>query len=150
VPDSIADPARARVGAFTAIASVLFAGLATGALWCLLSLGLRRGEVLLILPLAAGVGVYFRWLGLVGARGAVCAIASILLAFAYAQYLFAAVRIAQMLGFPLRSTLFSMDAGLAWQAMRANVGALDFVVLLLAVVIGVGITTLPRLEATRR
>jgi len=140
VPVSIAAPAPARVGVFTAVASVLFAGLATGALWCLLSLGLRRGEVLLILPLAALVGVYFRWLGLVGVRGALCAGASILLGFAYAQYLFAAVRIAQMLGFPLRSTLFSMDAGLAWQAMRANVGAMDFVVLLSALVIAVGMT----------
>jgi len=147
VPDSIADPARARVGTFTAIASVLFAGLASGALWCLLSLGLRRGEVLLILPLAAGVGVYFRWLGLVGARGAVCAIGAILLAFAYAQYLFAAVRIAQMLGFPLRSTLFSMDAGLAWQAMRANLGVTDFVVLAAALAIGVGTTLTARARA---
>ena len=147
MPDSIADPARARVGTFTAIASVLFAGLASGALWCLLSLGLRRGEVLLILPLAFGVGVYFRWLGLVGVRGAVCAIGSILLAFAYAQYLFAAVRIAQMLGFPLRSTLFSMDAGLAWQAMRANVGVVDFVVLAAALAIGIGTTLTARAGA---
>lgn len=143
------DPAPARVGTFTAIASTLFAGLATGALWCLLSLGLRRGEVLLLLPLAACVGVYFRWLGLIGRRGALCAICAIALAFGYAQYLFAAVRVAQMLGFPLRSTVFSMDAGLAWQAMRANAGAMDFAVLLLAWAVAVGIVVRGRWNPQR-
>lgn len=112
--------------------SVLLSGLAAGALWCLLGLGIDRGTGALIVPLAIAIGAYFRWLGLRGARGAICAIASILIAFVYAQYLFAAVRIAQTLGFPLRSTLFQMDFGLAWQVTRGNVGFWDLGCLLLA------------------
>ena len=57
-----------------------------------------------------------------------------LIAFVYAQYLFAAVRLAQMLGFALRNTLFKMDWGLAWQAASANLAMWDFVALAAAVV----------------
>jgi hypothetical protein len=116
---------RARAGAFILVSATLLAGLAGGALWCLLSLGIERGEGALIVPLAAAIGLYFRWLRIRGIRGALGGIVSILIAFVYAQYLFAAVRIAQMLGFSLRSTLFQMDAALAWQVARANVGFWD-------------------------
>jgi len=116
----------------TIVSATLLAGLAGGALWCLLSLGLQRGEGALIVPLGAIVGFYFRWLGIRGLRGMVCASVSILIAFVYAQYLFAAVRIAQMLGFSLRSTLFQMDAALGWQVARANLGVWDLVFLVTA------------------
>jgi hypothetical protein len=122
------------------IFSVLLCGLAAGALWCLLSLGIDRGVGTLIVPLAFGIGIYFRWLGLVGARGAIGAIASILIAFVYAQYLFAAVRVAQTLGFPLRSTLFKMDLGLAWQVTRGNLALIDFAALILACVVAAALT----------
>lgn len=112
--------------------SVLLSGLAAGALWCLIALGVDWGSAILIVPLALAIGVYFRWLGLRGARGAACAVVSILIAFVYAQYLFAAVRVAQTLGFPLRSTLFKMDFGLAWQVTRAHLGLRDYVCLVLA------------------
>lgn len=124
---------RTRAGTCTAVSATLLAGLAGGALWCLLSLGIvERGVAALIVPIAAAIGVYFRWLDIRGLRGTACAIASILIAFAYAQYLFAAVRIAQMLGFPLRSTLFQMDAALGWQVARANVGVWDLLLLVAA------------------
>jgi len=132
VPAVLATPPRGRVGSITIVSSVLLSGLAAGALWCLLSLGIERGISTLVVPLGLAIGLYFRWLGVRNAAGAACATASILLAFVYAQYLFAAVRIAQMLGFPLRSTLFKMDLGLAWQVTRANVGAVELVCLLLA------------------
>ena len=54
------------------------------------------------------------------------------IAFVYAQYLFAAVNIAQSLGFPLRDTLFKMDFGLAWQVVRAHLGTLDLALLALS------------------
>lgn len=114
------------------LATTAIAGLAGGALWCLLALSLPRGGEFLIVPLGAAVGLYFRWLSFPGKRGAVCAVASVLIAFVYAQYLFAAVRVAQMLGFPLRNTLFRMDMGLAWQGALANLNAWDFLWLAMA------------------
>ncbi|MGH6684402.1 MAG: hypothetical protein ACRECA_10895, partial [Pseudolabrys sp.] len=71
-------------------------------------------------------------LGFPGVRGAVCATSAVLIAFVYAQYLFAAVRVAQVLGFSLRGTLFKMDWGLAWQAASANIGTWDCVWLAVA------------------
>lgn len=123
-------------GAFTIVFATLLAGLAGGALWCLLSLGLQHGESALIVPLGAVVGLYLRWLGIRALRGVVCASVSMLIAFLYAQYLFAAVRIAQMLGFSLRSTLFQMDVALGWQVARANVGVWDLVFLLAGFALG--------------
>jgi len=137
LPAEFSTTPRTRAGAFTLVSATLLAGLAGGALWCLLSLGIERGEGALIVPLAAAIGLYFRWLRIRGVRGALGAIVSILIAFVYAQYLFAAVRIAQMLGFSLRSTLFQMDAALALQVARANVGLWDALFLGTAFVIAV-------------
>lgn len=121
-----------RAGLLAAIASALLGGLAAGALWCLLSLYTERDTTALIVPIAFGLAVFLRWQGLGGRRGAICAVAATLLAFVYAQYLFAAVRIAQMLGFPLCSTLFKMDFALAWQATRANLSVWDLGLVVLA------------------
>jgi hypothetical protein len=127
-------PPRKTPGLFSCLATTAIAGLAAGALWCLLALGLARGAEFLIAPLGAAIGAYFRWLSFPGKRGAVCAVASVLIAFIYAQYLFAAVRVAQMLGFSLRATLFKMDWGLAWQAASANLAIWDFVALAIAII----------------
>lgn len=128
-------PSRKTPGLFSCLATTAIAGLATGALWCLLALGLTRGAEFLIVPLGGAIGYYFRWLGFRGMRGAICATSAVLIAFVYAQWLFAAVRVAQMLGFALRATLFKMDWGLAWRAASANLGALDFMCLMLACVV---------------
>ena len=127
-------PPRKTPGLFSCLATTAIAGLAAGALWCLLALGLTRGAEFLVVPLGGAIGLYFRWLGFRGARGAICATSAVLIAFVYAQYLFAAVRVAQMLGFPLRNTLFKMDWALAWQAASANLAAWDFVALAAAVI----------------
>ncbi len=120
---------------WSCVATATIAGLAAGALWCLLALDLQRGAAFLIVLLGSAIGTYFRWLGFAGRRGAFCAVASVLIAFVYAQYLFAAVRVAQMLGFSLRATLFKMDWGLAWQVASANLATWDFVALAAAVVV---------------
>ena len=114
------------------IVTAIMCGLAAGALWCLLALAIDRDPTFLIVPLAIVLAFFLRWQGYHGRRGAICAVAATLLAFVYAQYLFAAVRIAQMLGFPLRSTLFKMDFALAWQATRANLSAWDMALVPLA------------------
>lgn len=126
---------KSSTGPVTAVVAVLLGGLAAGALWCLLALGLTHGAKALILVLGFALGFYFRWLGFAGRRGAICAIAATLVAFVYAQYLIAAVRIADMLGFALRRVLFKMDFALGWQIARANFSVWDFVWLVLACVI---------------
>lgn len=117
------------------LASALLGGLAAGALWCLLSLATDYDTTFLIVPLAIVLAAFLRWQGFGGRSGAVCAVAATLLTFVYAQYLFAAVRVAQMLGFPLRSTLFKMDFALGWQVARANLGAWDIGLLALGCVV---------------
>jgi hypothetical protein len=114
------------------VVTAIMCGLAAGALWCLLALTIEHDPTFLIVPLAIVLAFFLRWQGYQGRRGAVCAVAATLLAFVYAQYLFAAVRIAQMLGFSLRSTLFKMDFALAWQATRANLSAWDLGLVALA------------------
>jgi hypothetical protein len=128
------------------IVTAIMCGLAAGALWCLLALATDHDPTFLIVPLAIVLAFFLRWQGYQGRRGAICAVAATVLAFVYAQYLFAAVRIAQMLGFPLRSTLFKMDFALAWQATRADLSAWDLGLLVLACVVAAWIM----LRQTRR
>ncbi len=116
------------------IVTAIMCGLAAGALWCLLALAIDYDPTFLIVPLAIMLALFLRWQGYGGRRGAICAVAATLIAFVYAQYLFAAVRIAQMLGFSLRNTLFKMDFALAWQATRSNLSAWDLGLLGLACV----------------
>ncbi|MGA9335086.1 MAG: hypothetical protein WBV39_12475 [Rudaea sp.] len=118
-----------------ALAGIVLSGLAAGALWCLLSLTTERDTTLLIVPLATAIAAFMRWQRYGGIHGAICAVAATLLAFTYAQYLFAAVRIAQMLGFSLRATLFKMDFGLAWQVTCANLDLWRIGLLVLACIV---------------
>ena len=134
---------------FAALASTVLGGLAAGALWCLLSLAIDGDTTVLIVPLSIALALFLRWQGYVGQRGVLCAVAATLLTFAYAEYLLAAVRIAQMLGFPLRSTLFKMDPGLAWQVARANVSAADVALLVAACAIAAWLM-MRRVNAPRR
>ncbi len=125
-PVSVVPNPCGRVNLLTMLASVLLGGLAAGAVWCLLSLATDYDTTFLIVPLAAGLGAFLRWQGLRGSQGTISTIAATLLAFVYAQYLLAAVRVAQMLGFPLRSVLFKMDFALGWQVSSRKSRRLGF------------------------
>jgi len=114
------------------LANTLLSGLAAGALWCLLSLTTDRDTTILIVPLALVIAGFLRWQGYRTRTGAGCAVGATLIAFVYAQYLFAAVNMAELLGFPLRDTLFRMDFSLAWQLVRAHAGAGDMAALAVA------------------
>ena len=131
---------------FTAVlstlAAVLMSGLAIGAFWCLLSLHTNRDTSILIVPMAAAIGAFMRWQKLRGGTGMACALGATVLAFAYAQYLFAAVRVAQVLGLSLRKTLFKLDFGLAMQVARANVSIADIGWLVLGC--GISVLLIPR------
>ena len=116
---SVSIPPR-RGGALVVIGSVLLTGLASGALCCLLALMIKLDPAWLMPPCAFAIGAFVRWQGYRGARGAIIAGGAMLLSVLYTEYLYAAVRMADMLGFPLRDTLFKMDWRLAWQIAAGN------------------------------
>jgi len=103
-------------------ATTLLTGLASGALCCLLALAIKRDPIWLMLPTAFAIGVFMRWQRFSGTRGAIAAASAMLICVAYAEYIYAAVRMADMLGFPLRDTLFKLDWQLALQIARAQLG----------------------------
>jgi hypothetical protein len=121
------------------LATTLLSGLAAGALSCLLALAIKADPGWLSLPFALGIGAFMRWQGYRGVGGSVAAAAAVLICLIYAQYLYAAVRMADMLGFPLRDTLFKMDWHLAWQIVAANLGAWDMVVFAISPLLAAGV-----------
>ena len=137
-----------RGGIYLILATLLLSGLAAGALCCLLALMIKRDATLLLLPFAFAIGWFMQWQGYRGARGAVIAAAAMLICLIYTQYLYAAVRIADMLGFPLRNTLFKMDFDLAWQMIRANFSAWGIATCVLAPLLAAGVAACwpPRLR----
>jgi hypothetical protein len=129
----LSTPSSPRRGsAFVVIWTVLLTGLATGALCCLLALMIKLDPAWLMLPCAFAIGAFVRWQGYRGARGATIAASAMLLGVLYTEYLYAAVRIADMLGFSLRDTLFKMDWRLAWQIVAGNFSVWELAALLLA------------------
>ncbi len=137
-----------RDGTLVATGTVLLTGLAAGALCCLLALLIKLDPAWLMLPSALGIGAFVRWQGYRGARAALIAATAMLLGVLYTEYLYAAVRIADMLGFPLRDTLFKMDWRLAWQITEAHVGASQLLVCAFAILLAVVSALLPASNAS--
>ncbi len=123
-----------RGGPIALIACVMLSGLAAGALWCLISLATARDTTPLLVLLAFVIGRFMRWQGFGNASGAIGAMIATSIAFVYAQYLFAAMRMADMLGFPLRDTLFKMDVPLAWRIVKSALGVSDVATLVIAII----------------
>lgn len=121
-----------RGGTFVLFATALLTGLASGALCCLLALVIKQDPIWLMLPTAFAVGAFVRWQRFAGALGAIAAAGAMLVCVVYAEYIYAAVRMADMLGFPLRDTLFKLDWRLALQIVRGNSGLVEVAVLVLA------------------
>ena len=121
-------------------ACVLLGGLAAGALWCLLSLFTERDTSIALVGFAVLIALFLRWQGFANRNGAIGAVVATIIAFVYAQYLFSAVKMAEMLGFPLRDTLFKMDLPFAWRVARGNVSLTDIGVLLIATAGGAIVT----------
>ena len=133
-------PVPPRGGAFVLFATALLTGLAAGALCCLLALVIKQDPIWLMLPAAFVIGAFMRWQRFNGARGAIAAAGAAMICVAYTEYIYAAVRMADMLGFPLRDTLFKVDWRLALQIVRANAGAVEVAVLVLAPAIAAAMT----------
>jgi hypothetical protein len=121
------------------IAAIVLSGLAAGALWCLLSIFIDTQSAIVLIAFAAVIGWFMRWLDYADRRGATGAVIATLIAFVYAQYLFAAVRMANLLGFPLRDTLFRMDLPYAWRLVQGSVSAWDFAFLVFALIAGASV-----------
>jgi len=136
---------KTKRGGFAAlITATLLSGLAAGALWCLLSIFIDSQSAVVLIAFAALIGWFMRWLDYADRCGAVGAVIATLIAFVYAQYLFAAVRMANLLGFPLRDTLFRMDLPYAWRIVRDGVTILDIGFAAIACVVAVLAATLRR------
>ena len=136
---------KSKRGGFAAlIAAILLSGLAAGALWCLLSIFIDSQSTSVLIAFAILIGLFMRWLDYADRRGAIAAVGATLIAFVYAQYLFAAVRMANLLGFPLRDTLFRMDLPYAWRVVRDGVMPWDIGFASIACVVAVVVTALKR------
>jgi hypothetical protein len=140
----VSSPKRKRGSVAALIVATLLSGMAAGALWCLLSIFIDSQSAVVLIAFAAIIGWFMRWLDYSDRRGAVGAVIATLLAFVYAQYLFAAVRMANLLGFPLRDTLFRMDLPYAWRIVRGGVTLCDIGFALIACVVAALATTLHR------
>jgi hypothetical protein len=138
----VSSPKNKRGSLAALIAAILLSGLAAGALWCLLSIFIDSQSAVVLIAFAALIGWFMRWLGYADRRGAVGAVIAALIAFLYAQYLFAAVRMANLLGFPLRDTLFRMDLPYAWRIVRDSFTWWDIGFALIACVAAALATTL--------
>ncbi|HEY8009892.1 MAG TPA: hypothetical protein VIE67_02735 [Rudaea sp.] len=146
VPHSTPAPHRTATIA-TCIASTVFGALAGGVLWCFISVSTRLETGIFILPLGIALGLFMRWQGFARPVAMSCAALSTLIAFAYAEYLFGAVRIAQMLGLPLREALFKAGFALTADIAWGNLHTRDGVLLALAILLSAGAASL---RSTRR
>ena len=126
-----------KPGAIAILVSALLGGLAGGVAWCFLSLWLPWHAQFWIVPIGVLIALSSRWQGYRDGAAVVCTALAIGVAFVYGQYLFGAVRIADSMGLPLREALFKagfdLTANIAW----ANLRALDWGALALAVAAGV-------------
>lgn len=114
------------------IACVVLSGLAAGAIWCLLSLFTDHDTTFLLVAFAFAIAWFMRWQGFADRRGAIGAVGAVAIAIVYSQYLFAAMRMADLLGFPLRDTLFKMDVPFAWRIVKSHLDVWDIAIFFLA------------------
>jgi hypothetical protein len=140
-------PTAKRGNIVALVACVLLSGLAAGALWCLLSLFTERDTSIVLIAFAFLIALFLRWQGYANRNGAIGAVIATILAFVYAQYLFSAVHMAEMLGFPLRDTLFRMDLPFAWRVAKSTLTIWDFIILLAACVVAAIATSYKRSTA---
>lgn len=137
-------PTAKRGNIVALVACVVLSGLAAGALWCLLSLFIERDSSIALVAFAFLIALFLRWQGFANRNGAIGAVIATTFAFVYAQYLFSAVRMAEMLGFPFRDTLFKMDLPFAWRVAKSTVTMWDFAILIVACVVAAVATSYKR------
>jgi hypothetical protein len=130
-------PTAAAPSIFASILSILLGALAAGVIVCFASISMRVSSEVLMILVGAGLGVFLRWQGFAGKRAMLCAALATSLAFAYAQFLFGAVRIAQTLGLPMRDVLSKAGAALIGDIAIGNLHAKEWIVLGLAIALAI-------------
>ena len=139
-PNQAAD---AVPGLFTSTLSVLLGALAGGVAVCFVAVSTRLNSDLLLVLVGIALGVFLRWQGFAGRRAVLCAAFATTLAFAYAQFLFGAVRIAQTLGLPLRDVMSKAGTALIGDIAIGNLHAREWIVLGVAIALAVATVVWP-------
>jgi hypothetical protein len=129
--------------AFTVSVSALLGGLAGGVACCSLSLIFPWPGVFWIVPIGGVLGAFSRWQGYRGRAAAACAVLAILIAFAYAQFLCGAIRIADALSISLRETLFKAGFDFIADVAWANLRWTGWSAFAFAIAVGTSIAVLP-------
>ena len=127
---------RAAPRAIAILVSALLGGMAGGVAWCFLSLWLPWFAQFWIVPIAIVLAVSARWQGYREGAAIACTLLAVVIAFAYAQYLFGAVRIADSMGLSLREALFKAGFGLTADVALGNLRASDGIALATALLAG--------------
>lgn len=127
---------HAAPGAIAILVSALLGGMAGGVAWCFLSLWLPWFAQFWIVPIAIALAVSARRQGYRGSAAIICTTLAVLITFAYAQYLFGAVRIADSMGLSLREALFKAGFSLTFDIAWANLRGLDWTALAVALLAG--------------
>lgn len=126
------------------IATAFMCALAAGAVWCLISLYVRRDLAAFAFVVALLVVWALRAHGHGGRRSGAL-IAGLLVAFgtAYALYLQAVAEVAAVLGLSMRATLQTIDLSLAFAIARAHLRGGAGVLAAAAVVLSIVLMLLP-------
>ncbi len=135
--------ANVAPGLFTSTLSVLLGALAGGVVVCFVAVSTRLNSDLLLALVGVALGIFLRWQGFAGRRAVFCAAFATGLAFAYAQFLLGAVRIAQTLGLSLRDVMSKAGAALIGDIAIGNLHAREWIVLGLAIALAVATVVWP-------
>jgi len=120
-------------GIFASTLSVLLGALAGGVIVCFVTVSTHLNSGVSLILVGGALGLFLRWQGFSGMRAMLCAAFATGLAFAYAQFLLGAVRIAQSLGLPLREVMSKAGAALIGDIAVGNLHAQEWIVLAAAI-----------------
>ena len=141
--DRTAQAGVAAPGLLASALSVLLGALAGGVIVCFATVWTRLSSDVLMLFVGAALGVFLRWQGFAGLRALICAVLATSLAFAYAQFLLGAVRIAQTMGLPMRDVMSKAGIALIGDIAVGNLHALQWAALTAAIALGAAIAAWP-------
>jgi hypothetical protein len=140
-------PAPNAPGLIASTLSVVLGALAGGMIvgFAAASTGIDSGLMLVVV--GAALGVFLRWQGFTGARALLSATLAMLLAFAYAEFLLGAVRIAQTLGLPMREVMSRADVALIGDVAIGNLHRREWTALALAIALAAATVLWPSRHA---
>jgi hypothetical protein len=135
--------ADAAPGIFASTLSILLGALAGGVIVCFAAVSTPLSSYRALVFVGVALGAFLRWQGFVGRRAAFCAGLATVLAFAYAEFLLGAVRIAQSLGLPLREVMSKAGTALIGDIAVGNLHAREWISLAIAIALAVATAAWP-------